>query len=154
MRSITIAILALSLVVGTSQHCRATAIEPSDEVEKLIDPILEAALATRQHDSEATELELGRRFKKVLDDRSFVGDEALVVLLNFYVGEANGGDLLHQITLRGRRILPLLTKYQRANVLLKSNSHFDSLRLPPRMRKQNFTTSTDFISKGKVWGAD
>lgn len=154
MRTIGIAILAASFVIATRQPGGATAIEPSEEAEKLIDPILEAALAVRQHDSEATEFELGRRFKKVLDDQSSTGDEALVVLLNFYIGEANGGDLLHQVTLRGRRLMPLLIKYKTAAVTLKMASRVDSLRLPPRVRQQNFTTAMDFIGKGRVWDAD
>jgi hypothetical protein len=152
MRTISLTILVLSFVIGVRGPCDATAIEPSEGVEKSIDPILEAAQAVRQHDSEATEFDLGRRLQEVFDDKGPTGDEALVVLLNFYIGEANEGDLLHQITLRGKRLLPLLAKHKRATVVLRSGSRFDDLRLPPRVRRQNFTSAIDFISKGKVWG--
>ena len=63
-------------------------------------------------------------------------DEALVVLMNLYVGEAPGGDLLHYVTKRGKRMLPLLLKYRGKRVVFPGKSYPASIFLDLDARKR------------------
>ncbi len=53
------------------------------------------------------------RFYALLDDKSPEPDEALVALRAYYVGEDNAEELDCELMIRGRRLLPLLERYQR-----------------------------------------
>lgn len=140
------------MVVSSRPSYGSGTVKPSKEIEAAVEPVLDAMLAVSRHDSQATEAELGKRLEKILDDRSSTADESLVVLLSFYVGEANSGDVLHQITIRGKRMLSLLARYEDRTVILEHGARFDKIRMPLGIRRQNFTTAIKFIRKGKVWG--
>jgi len=51
------------------------------------------------------------RLYDLFDDRSRAADEALAVLLRYYVGEDPGEDLWCEIVHRGKQMLPYLEKY-------------------------------------------
>jgi len=87
--------LLCSALVSTKCEGASATIEASQKVVEALQPILELVLSTRQQDSEATEFQVGCRLQKLLDDQSRTEDEVLVVLLSCYIGESNGGDVLH-----------------------------------------------------------
>ena len=81
-------------------------------------------------------------------------DEALVVLMNFYVGESLQPDLVHQVTLRGKRMLPLLLKYKSASVAFADRKYPRSLLLADDIRQMGFDNAIDSIRTGKVFGPE
>jgi len=56
----------------------------------------------KQSALEKSEKLIARLFKM----KTRASDEALVVLMNFYVGESLQPDLVHEVTVRGKRMLP------------------------------------------------
>jgi hypothetical protein len=58
-----------------------------------------------------------KRFEALLANRSPVGDEVLAYLLNVYMGEHAGEELVCEITNRGKRMVPLIKKYQQCTPL-------------------------------------
>jgi hypothetical protein len=76
-------------------------------------------------------------------------DEALVVLLAFYVGESNGEDILFAITARGRRMLPWLRKYDHHAPTIKERSYPQTLLLPEETRTQIFNLAIDSVVHGR-----
>ena len=87
---------------------------------KLIKPLME--LRIKQNQDQFTEdgrwkgesahtPEIERRFESLLTNRTKVGDEALTYLLNVYMGEHSGEELVCEVTNRGKRMLPLITTY-------------------------------------------
>ncbi len=90
----------------------------------------------------------------LLQTTTKASDEALVVLMNFYVGESLGEDLLHQVTVRGKRMLPLLLKYRNAHVVFSSRTYPSSLLLGPDVRKENFDDAINGVRAGKIIGED
>ena len=81
-------------------------------------------------------------------------DEALVVLMNFYIGESSDRDLLHQVTVRGKRMLPLLMKYRNSSVTFSKKEYPSSLLLAADVRKQNFDEVINSVKAGKIIGED
>jgi len=55
--------------------------------------------------------EVERRFEALLENRTKAGDEALAFLLNVYLGEGPGQDLVCEVSSRGRRMLVLVESY-------------------------------------------
>ena len=91
---------------------------------------------------------LARLFKT----KTRTSDEALVVLMNYYVGEALGPDLVHEVTLRGKRMLPLLMEYRTATVSFRNKQYPSSLLLADDVRQENFENAVNSIKAGKVFG--
>jgi len=61
----------------------------------------------KRDDARADEIE--RRVGRLMETKSGAADEALVVLLQYSVADgAVGEDLLHEVTARGKRVLPYL----------------------------------------------
>jgi hypothetical protein len=125
--------------------------------ESLVVPILEARYAWGESargsnggDSAKSSILLGRLFR----DNSMAGDEAAVVLLGYYLGEADDEDLTHNLTLRGKRILPYLRGYRDRIVRLPERGRLDSLEFSTPERREFFDTVIDAIEKGEVVGVD
>jgi hypothetical protein len=55
--------------------------------------------------------EIEKLFERLLNNRTNVGDEALAYLLNVYMGEHSGEELVCEVTNRGKRMLPLIENY-------------------------------------------
>ena len=119
-RSICVAVLALLILfVGrlplTAQT--ETVIVPPP-VSKLLIPVLDAYKKGRNDDSQDKEKRGGSLWNaavmagRVMDNKTPAGDEALVVLLRYYIGEATGEDNTVEIIDRGKKMLPYLRKYQ------------------------------------------
>jgi len=86
--------------------------------------------------------------------RSKASTHALVVLIGFYLGEATGGDILHNVTKRGRAAVPYLLKYQDHPPTVPNRDYPNSIRAPEEVRKEDFTTALKAIEDGKVLGID
>jgi len=135
----------------------ASAIVPPRDVQELVKPILdvraeaEAAPGERQNAAfwQAAGL-IGALFQM----KTKASDEALVVLMNFYVGESTGEDLFHQVTVRGKRMLPLLLKYRNAQVVFSDRKYPSSLLLTHEVKKEDFSNAINSVRAGKVIGED
>jgi len=85
---------------------------------KLLIPVLDAYKKGMVDDSQEKERKGGSLWNadvladRVMDNKTPAGDEALVVLLYYYTGEATGEDNTIEIIDRGKKMLPYLKKYQ------------------------------------------
>ena len=150
----TFLVVALTLALQTTSTA-STVVPPSDVREK-VQPILDVcrrAVATQGERQNAAFLEAERLTGKLFQDKSKSSDEALVVLMKFYIGEATGADLLHHVTVRGKRMLPLLLKYRDARVVF-SKGDYASIRLPADVRREDFDDAIKSIKAGKIMGED
>jgi hypothetical protein len=126
MRIITNIILCMLLVsVCGANDCKPTKL--SDEAMKLIKPLME--LRIKQNKEQFTEdgrwrgesqytPEVEKRFCSILKNRSKAGDEVVAYLLNVYMGEHQGEELVCEVMNRGRRMLPLIEEYKRCIPLI------------------------------------
>jgi hypothetical protein len=98
----------------------AAEIVPPRDVQVLVKPILHLRAEAKTSQGERQNAAFWQAEKlmgTLFQIRTKASDEALVVLMNFYVGEAPNEDLIHQVTVRGKRMLPLLLKYRNAHVV-------------------------------------
>ena len=94
----------------------------SDPAWTLAAPILKLACASRGSEGavESTEADLDRALETLFHREGAAVDEALVVLMNFYIGESRGTDLWENVVDRGSRMMPLLKKYKTHSKTLPS----------------------------------
>jgi hypothetical protein len=135
----------------------AAEIVPPRDVQELVKPILdicaEAKASQGEHQNGAF-WQAAKLIGTLTQMRTKASDEALVVLMNFYVGESTGGDVLHQVTVRGKRMLPLLLKYRNSQVVFSNRTYPSSLLLALDVRKQNFDDAINNVRAGKIIGED
>jgi hypothetical protein len=138
-------------------NAAASAIVPPRDVQELVKPILdvraEAEGSQGEHQNAAFR-QAAKLIGLVCQMRTEASDEALVVLMNFYVGEATGEDLLHQVTVRGKRMLPLLLKYRSAQVVFSDRKYPSSLLLTHEVKKEDFSNAINSVRAGKIVGED
>jgi hypothetical protein len=149
------AILALALAFQLAGAAKT--VVPPVAVQEMVKPILDLCKETRTADLErhnAAVWQVGKLTGDLFDIKTRSSDEALVVLMNFYIGESFGEDLLHEITVRGKRMLPLLLKYRKATVAFSGKKYPSSLLVPPEVRKENFDEVIEAVRAGKVIGVD
>jgi hypothetical protein len=135
----------------------ATAIVPPRDVQELVRPVLDlcaGAEASQGERQNAQVFQYGKLLGALFQMKTKASDEALVVLMNFYVGESFGEDLLHQVTVRGKRMLPLLLKYRNAHVFFSERKYPSSLLLVHDVREENFSNAINSVRAGKVFGED
>jgi hypothetical protein len=120
-----IAAFALTIPVAEAGDvCEPTMLRPP--VLTLIKPLVE--LRIKQNEDQFTEdgrwkgesrhtPEIERRLENLLNDRSRTGDEALAYLLNVYMGEHAGEELVCEVTNRGKRMLSLIASYAKCTPL-------------------------------------
>jgi hypothetical protein len=85
----------------------------------------------------------------VIQQKNSASDEALIVLLHYYLGEANSEDELKEIVTRGKRMLPYLREYQ-SKVPRIDGKNYDDMLLPVDTVREFFTDAIDLISKGQT----
>lgn len=142
-------LLATGLAAGT--------VQPPRSVESLVVPILDLRAQAESSQGKAQQSAFTRSEKltgKLFQMHTRAADEALVLLLNFYVGEALQSDLVHEITKRGKRMLPLLAKYQDDAVHFSKRSYPASLLVAKDVRSDEFQTAIQAVKSGKVIGED
>jgi hypothetical protein len=138
-------------------YVAASTIVPPRDVQELVKPILDVraeAKASHGEHQNAAFWQAAKLIGVVCQMKTKASDEALVVLMNFYVGEAPGEDLLHQVTVRGKRMLPLLLKYRNAHVVFSDRKYPSSLRLAPDVRKEDFDDAINNVRRGNIIGED
>ena len=92
---------------------------PPARVQQRLRPTMETyAKVKAGGDTEATASSLDAALSSLLNDQSPVGDEALAVLLGFYIGEHPAEDIACELVHRGKRVEKYLSKYQAAEVAL------------------------------------
>jgi hypothetical protein len=142
----------------TLQAANVTAaIVPPRDVQELVKPILDLCVEAKASQGErqnAQVFQYGKLMGVLFQMRTKASDEALVVLMNFYVGESLGEDLLHQVTVRGKRMLPLLLKYRNAHMVFSNRKYPSSLLLAPDVRKEDFDDTINNVRAGKIIGED
>ena len=146
----------VTLVLALQTTIAASTVVPQTDVLEKVLPILDVcrrAVATQGERQNAAFLKAGRLTGKLFQDKTKSSDEALVVLMNFYIGEATGEDLLHHVTVRGKRMLPLLLKYRDAHVIFPKGN-YASVLLPADVRRENFDDVIKSIKAGKTLGED
>jgi hypothetical protein len=135
VRSICAALLAILIILAarvplTAQDGFVT-VPPA--VCKLLIPVLDAYRKGKADSSLEKEQRGGSLWNaavsagKVMNDKTPAGDEALVVLLYYYIGEATGGDNETEIIDRGKQMLPYLKKYQRRTPRIPSRDYKELL---------------------------
>src|SRR5216684_2558521 len=116
-------VMILMFVLALQSFATEKAVVPPAPVQDLLTPFLDLRA---QAESSKGEQQLGafqkseKLLARLFKVKTRASDEALVVLMNYYVGEALGPDLVHEVTLRGRRMLPLLMKYRTATVSFRN----------------------------------
>jgi hypothetical protein len=149
--------LILAITLALQMTNVAATVVPPREVQEKVRPILdlceeaEAAQGERQN---ATFHQAAKLTGQLFRVKTKSSDEALVVLMNFYIGESPGEDLRHQVTVRGKRMLPLLLKYRNARVTFSQKNYPSSLLLAADVKKQNFDEVIKSVRAGKVIGED
>ena len=85
---------------------------------KLVVSVLNAFAKLRESENEETTLALESALNSVFEKNTRASDEALAVLVEFYIGEHSGEDLFCELVHRGKRVLPLMKKYHRRSIVV------------------------------------
>jgi hypothetical protein len=128
---------------------------PPAAVQDLVTPFLDLrtqAASSKGEQQQAAFQKSEKLLARLFKTKTRTSDEALVVLMNYYVGEALGPDLVHEVSLRGKRMLPLLMKYRPASVSFSNKQYSSSLLLADDVRRENFENVVNSIRAGKVFG--
>jgi len=147
--------LVFALTLALQITSAPASVVPPSHVQELVKPILDlcAKANVSQAEHHTAFLEAEGLTGKLFQDKTRSSDEALVVLMNFYIGEATGEDVLHHVTVRGKRMLPLLLKYRDASVIFAKRD-YASIRLGVDVRKETFDDAIRSIKAGKIIGED
>lgn len=100
------------IIAGAAQAARPATIEVSHRVTRLIVPVITATTALDRIDSRQNRDALDRSLRALLTTRTRETDEALAILLGFYLGDESHAALQCELLARGRRPLPLLKRYR------------------------------------------
>ncbi|MFZ1927488.1 MAG: hypothetical protein WA261_20770 [Candidatus Sulfotelmatobacter sp.] len=148
-------VFALALILQVASATKS--VSPPRDIEQLVKPILDLVAEGEASKGELQNAAFYRAAKltgALFTAKTKAADEALVVLMSFYIGESTGGDLLHQVTVRGKRMLPLLVKYRNAQVIISGRKYPPSTFLPTEIRREDFDEAIKCIQAGKVLGQD
>jgi hypothetical protein len=102
----------------------------------------------------ARENEFETALYRLLTDPSDIADKTLARLLHYYLGESNDEDVLHRITLRGRRMLPLLGAEKRNRPSQIREDYPPMILVPLAVDQDDYDTAIRYIRNGEVWGVD
>jgi hypothetical protein len=149
----------LFLIVAILIQASTTAIEvtPTHAAQDLVTPVLDLLAESKSAKGDRQQemfFQAKKLLGQVIQSNAKASDEALAVLMRFYVGEATGSDLLHAVTTRGKRMLPLLSKYRNARVVFSRRKYPASLLLAPDVTEEDFNEAIKNIKTGTVVGED
>lgn len=121
------------------------------KLEELIAPVLKARCEAVKDEKDLPAAEYDRKVNeeaaKVAKDKSEAGDEAVVVLMDYWLGEGAGLGLTAEITERGKRLLPVLKKYAKEPPPLASPCKY--AMQDEDIRRGIFKMLTDMVEKGE-----
>ena len=149
--------MILIFVLALQSFATDKVVVPPATVQDLVTPFLDLraqAEASKGEQQQAAFQKSEKLLARLFKTKTRTSDEALVVLMNYYVGEALGPDLVHEVTVRGRRMLPLLMKYRTATVKFGNKQYPSSLLLADDVRQENFENAVNSIKAGKVFGGE
>jgi hypothetical protein len=126
----------------------------ADPTQVRVDAILELSARCIVDEDRVHRDELETTVARLLGDPSDAADRALARLLHYYIGESNGEDLLHVITVRGKRMLPLLEAEKRSRPCRVSERYPAMILVALTIDEDDYDTAIRFIQKGEVWGGD
>jgi hypothetical protein len=148
--------LILAIALNLQMANVTPAIVPPKDVQEMVKPIL--ALCSQgeapQGEHQSGAWQAAKLTGVLLCSSTKSSDEGLVVLMNFYIGESPGNDLRHQVTVRGKRMLPLLLKYRAAHVAFSDRNYPPAILLPADVREADFDEVIKSVRDGKVLGED
>jgi hypothetical protein len=113
-------------MLATIVICFFVAVAPSEAsvatvpkaAARLVAPVLQAMISVRSSENEQTLMALDDAVERVCNRNNRASDEALAVLIEFYVGEHSGEDISCELVRRGMRVLPLLAKYHHHKIVV------------------------------------
>ncbi len=151
------AVVALHLLLTSC--CSAAQVDSCNGLDKDVARVTAEVLAARskalaQPHSGAAADSLGRLVAERVRDDTVRGDQALALLLNFYLGEANDEDILYEVVRRGTRMLPLLESESwatRDKVVCAATASYRSLVNEEDTRKLKLDTARQAIERGETW---
>ena len=88
-----------------------------------------------------------QRIANLISHKTAFADEALVVLMSYYVGES--GEHEDEVINRGSRMLPYLLKYQNRTPVVPNRTYADSLRVSAEVKQDEFKGAVDAIRQGR-----
>ena len=144
--------LSPACVFGQAGSDKHVMVPPS--VAKLVAPILDAAEEAHEGPQPMIEEKGSSLWRvsalmgKLFDNKSPASDEALVALLYYYLGEANGEDQFQEIICRGKRMLPYLGKYRSHFPDIPNRHYRKEILLESETVSEKFRDVTDEIKKG------
>ncbi len=145
-RALAVGMLLLSSVSVLSEEKPAP-----PKWQALITPVLKARCEAVKSEKDLPAAEYDRKVseevKKVVDDTTETGDEATVILLDYWLGEGAGLPLGVEITERGKRLLPLLKKYRKEPPPLPTPCKYAIL--DEDIRQAMFQQLTEMVEAGE-----
>jgi len=145
----------IPLSAGTKLNPRTGPRTVDAKVARLVEPVLDALVQSQGcSDREESFYEADKHLGTILGLRTDASDEALVVLLYFYIGESSCEDIIHEISKRGRRMVPYLRRYR------DTAPDFANRRYPPCLLVESSTRVEFFdeviraIGERKIIGED
>jgi hypothetical protein len=145
------------VLLSVTASCEAPAlpgqacVQLSADAEEWVDSVLQAGTASRENPHEGPAAwTLGCLLYGLREEESTAADEASAALLSFYLGEANGVDVLNDVARRGQRMLPHL----RPLVESEPCTSHAALLLAPDQRVENVQAALDLVAQGKTLQVD
>lgn len=125
------------------------------EIARLVEPILDVRADSQGcHDRDESFQEADKLLGTILGLRTLPSDEALVVLLYFYIGESSYGDIIHEITKRGRRMVPYLRRYRNTAPAFANRAYPPCLFVESGTRVDSFDEAIKAIGARRIIGED
>jgi hypothetical protein len=131
-----------SSVLASSEVQTPKIIVVSVQAAALLRPILDEVQQGAEHDKRR----LSNLLYRLTQRRGRAADEALVVLMCFYVGESQ--EEVDAVISRGKKMLPLLDKYQRRNPEVPGRTYPDSMLKGVSSKDDAFEGAVRAIHKG------
>jgi hypothetical protein len=148
--TLTIALLALGCVATA---CRSTepCITLGTRTGEIVRELLQTRLAARQLRepnpvADRVEVLVGNLHR----DQSREADQAAVVLMAYYLGEANNEDVQEDILLRGKRMIPLVKGLKHGRRTACGLAEFASLKLPLSTVQSGIQETLEMLKKGQT----
>jgi hypothetical protein len=106
------------------------------------------------HHQELRWKKIEKLIARLMKDSTPSADRAAVVLLQYYVGESEGEDLLNNVTTRGKRVLPYLLKYRELIPRLPGRSYPGLMIIDRQYRQARFDEAIRAVKRGKTLNQD
>lgn len=126
----------------------------ADPIQVRVEAILELSARCIVDEDRSHRYEFEAAVARLLRDSSAAADRTLARLLHYYLGESNDEDVLHVITVRGKRMLPLLEAERRNRPCQISKKYPAMILVPLPIDEDDYDTAIQYIQNGEVWGVD